>query len=104
MSNFRVGQKIVCVDDNKNKNPPPFGFRWTGKISISKGNVYTIKSIGVHPVIGSTCVELIEVMKRSDTDYGYNVCRFRPLISQSDDIAMFKALLAPTPELVPTSD
>ena len=91
MSNFRVGQKIVCVDDR-------------GVTNAVKGCVYTVLSIAPFTDInGKPGVQLVEIKPLTHPTY-YVAHRFRPLISQSDDIAMFKALLSPTPELVPTSD
>lgn len=92
MSNFRVGQKVVCVDDRANVSPPPIGYTWSGMINISKGEIYTIESIVTHPYTGCVCATFIEVPRRSMMDFGYSVKRFRPLITPKQDIALFHAL------------
>lgn len=74
---FRVGQKVVCVDDTYFEH------------QITKGAVYQIHSINVE--YGDVWLRLSEVNLKS----GYSRRRFRPLIERKTDISVFKAMLTP---------
>ena len=101
----KVGAKCVCTH--------------TGKGGYGDENfpipdkIYTIREV-LPPFRGNLHIRLFEVVNipRVYDAGGYDVfeepswsvTRFRPLVSQQDDIAMFKALIAPTPELVVMPD
>ena len=93
----KPGVKCVCIDDDTR------GFKYSAM--PKSGEIYTIRAVEYYqwPSIGGGLgVHLDEVTRSVPVPFG--ISRFRPLISQFDDIAMFKALLSPTPELVPTAD
>ena len=92
----RVGAKCVCVDAEPMPGlvfmaPPPV-----------KGQVYTITAtfMGIWGVPTATLAGLPN--ERNGHDLGWSLKRFRPLVtrSQEQDVAMFKSLLTPAPELV----
>jgi hypothetical protein len=90
MSNFHVGQQVVCVDD-----------QWDDDDQVERpvrGRVYTIRSI-----IGSLdCLQLVEISNRPKRyREGYAECaffsrRFRPLRKTS--IEVFERMLIKAPE------
>lgn len=90
----RVGVKVVCVDDTVVIH--------CGKpeMMLRRGDIYTITGTyvetGISHVNGVICdiatVSLLEA-PRMGRMRGYAVSRFRPLISQADDVAMFTALV-----------
>jgi hypothetical protein len=98
----RVGAKVVCVDA-----------RWfEGTSPLVNRSVYTVVSVGHSSGQGLdgrsgrfVCLELLEAANPTDSgdpdgDPGFDICRFRPLItrSQEDDLAIFRPLLVPTKE------
>lgn len=88
----RVGVKVVCVDDAWPENS------WYGyEVLPVKGQAYTIRDLVEYE--GTLCCLLVEV-QNSPQDYNqgmieaaFAVRRFRPLITQEDDVAMFRELL-----------
>jgi hypothetical protein len=88
---FRVGQKVVCVNDEPS--------RFTGfPTNVKKGGVYTITKTFLHPR-GVPCVLLkeIEVPRQH---LGYDASRFRPVGERKTDISIFTAMLNPSKEHV----
>ncbi|CDM57650.1 putative predicted protein [Rhizobium favelukesii] len=90
MSNFRVGQKVVCVVDEW-----PFG-----KSPLRKGSVYTITQITEPRVTLSfngfgrrPDLKLAETKNPDSKDGGFNPERFRPVDTRKADISIFKAML-----------
>ena len=91
----KLGAKVVCVDDRV--HPAPSWVVWsTEAIPLVKGERYTLGEISVHNGFLLACIN--EVPLRGDDDFGYKLSRFRPLITQSDDIALFTHLLETTSE------
>jgi hypothetical protein len=86
--NFRVGQKVVCVDDDPGDDDGTFP---------TAGAIYTVSWIGVHVCLWEgpeLCVRLAEIIrpKNSDGDVvPYRASRFRPAV----DIQQFRDLVAP---------
>ena len=79
---FRVGQKVVCVDDAP--------WETTGlPVPVRKKGIYTIQELSrIRSGLG---VKLEEVDRRT---YGYfRAARFRPVVTT--DISIFEAMLAP---------
>lgn len=76
---FRVGQKVVCVDDSP---------RFTQTCAVKVGRIYTITGIykeglGVQVAeIKPTCARL-----------GFFADRFRPVQERPTSIAVFRAIL-----------
>lgn len=102
---FRVGQKVVCVDDD------PHG---DNGIFPTKGKIYTIAWSGQwrHPAYGDTnpCVHLVEIKRPASKQIfcvvPYLASRFRPVAERKTDISIFKAMLKDTkaPALVRVPD
>ena len=104
---FRVGQKVVCVDDTP---CPQSSMPWKliGTLDgLTKGRIYTIRRIGcfagrhqvwldeiVRPLLGSICAKHGEA--------GYRPSRFRPIVSRPTSIEFAHEILrnvnAPTKE------
>lgn len=107
--NFRVGQKVVCVDDLTNFE--------CGKLAeLHRGRVYTVRKVGLQDVAGDLkpAVWLEEARRDSDwiifpghelqiVDFGFRASRFRPVVERKTDISIFKALLTPSKEKVETA-
>lgn len=87
MSNFRVGQKVVCVDA---------GVGVSGYVPpIKNGAVYTITKItsghsGRGPDVG---LQFAEVQTMPEFPQGYTHSRFRPVVERKTSIEVFKAML-----------
>jgi hypothetical protein len=69
---FRVGQRVVCVDAID---------------QLVRGEVYTVLRVG--DIFGADLV----AVDANNPSMAWYPWRFRPLISQADDIAMFTALV-----------
>lgn len=72
----KVGAKVVCITD-----------RWAEACDVQKGEVYTIAGMTTLPSYGL----FLRFKGLPVTDF-YNANGFRPLVTQSDDIAMFQRL------------
>lgn len=83
----RPGVKCVCVDDR------PAVKSGVTTSYLVKGNTYVISSVQSETLRHYRTLQVgtIISVKLSgiDTRTGYNLERFRPLITQSDDIALF---------------
>jgi hypothetical protein len=95
---FRIGQKVVCVDDADYMHRPG------GLITdyIRKGEIYIIREIcefdyrpdrqfgrGVR-LVG------IDRTEPNYPDYPFALVRFRPIVERETDISIFKKMLIPT--------
>lgn len=92
---FRVGQKVVCVDDkpfHENRGVP----------EIKSGVVYTIRWVGEAPYapdrIFGPVVRLQEVMRGPNghpewNDYPFSARRFRPIVERKTDISFAHEIL-----------
>ncbi len=78
---FRVGQKVVCVDD------APRGYK---SALVRKGGIYTIVGLPMAPD-GEPGVLLAEV--DADAPYGFWQYRFRPLTERKTDISFAHEIL-----------
>lgn len=90
---FRVGQKVVCVDDD----PKNHG-NWTAPTDLetlhglTRGHVYTVQKIGSYR--GAACVWIAEIQRPTpDTckqfgEAGFSSRRFRPVVEKSTDSGM----------------
>jgi hypothetical protein len=94
------GAKVVCVD----ASTVP-GEIWKNGDCPVKGATYTISDVWVDNS-GSLVLEFVEKQRSLKSEQafgyrvGYNVRRFRPLITQADDVAKFAHLLTTTKEKV----
>lgn len=82
MSNFHVGQKVVCVDAH-------------GADNVIENGIYTIAGL-VFSGLGVTLGEAFPNVG----DVGFKACRFRPVVTRKTDIFIFRAMLNTTPETV----
>lgn len=106
---FHVGQKVVCIDDDK--TPPAGHVVLTDMIFPVIGRIYTIREIRLGAVGNMPCVALdeipfqvVEVLVDNEVKVGdvvFNAEAFRPLVSRKTDISIFKAMLNPKHEAVP---
>lgn len=85
MTNFRVGQKVVCIDDSQRDiiagcllHP-----------SVIKGRIYTISGFCSAWTNGDDAVTLFEI-----PHYHAYADRFRALVEKKTDISIFKEILA----------
>lgn len=80
---FFVGQKVVCVDDNRViSSHPNLGslLPWP----LKKGDVYTVRWQGMHnhPILGESYCIRVEGITRCDilqADCPFRASRFRPV-------------------------
>jgi hypothetical protein len=79
---FRVGQRVVCI--KKGKWRCYFGFSDATRFP-EYGQIYTVAEID--PDDGGLCLAGMR-----DVDF-WHPSQFRPLISQADDVAMFRKLV-----------
>ncbi len=88
---FRVGQKVVCVNDKPS--------RFTGlPTNVREGGVYTVTKTFLHPR-GIPCVLLSEI-EVPIHHLGYDASRFRPVVERKTDISIFTAMLNPSKQTV----
>jgi hypothetical protein len=102
MSNFHIGQKVVCVNVTPSSHPLA-----ANKCHLlRKGDVYTIRDIDVRfaSLHGDITIRLEEIRrpiqqpcKIPDWEPGFASRRFRPVRTTSIDI--FTSMLAPTPRV-----
>lgn len=93
---FRVGQKVVCVDDSPAKNGVYSG-------PLIMGAIYTVKWAGKRPSDHMPVLILEEIRGAfhwSGCEYAYRQRRFRPVAERSTDISIFTAMLNPSKEHV----
>ena len=93
MSNFRIGQKVVCI---KNGSPNCLGFSVVGAYPVY-GAIYTVRGTYVGPEW--TQIYLAELPKADrhhpdGCEVGWKASNFRAIVSKtlSEDIALFKAI------------
>jgi hypothetical protein len=97
MTDWHIGQKVVCVDAD-DINP-----YWIVEGSLDLGAVYTIRS--VRPAIGEPgiAIYLKEVTARvcwdgSGIETAFFSWRFRPVVEPKADISVFQSILDRLPK------
>ncbi|WP_040677416.1 hypothetical protein [Rhizobium mesoamericanum] len=102
MSNFRVGQKVVCVDDAVDRSDVPEGARIVGEgmDGLRKGAVYTVRDIFFCPGWKEAVIRLCEIKRfpfnrvgKVEYESGFAPWRFRPVVDRKIDISIFTKLL-----------
>jgi len=83
---FRVGQKVVCINNGISLNDPSLDGR-----DLVIGAVYAI-----HRVLPNGGIYLAEVRSAGDGWNGYDPRRFRALIERKTDISVFTSMLNPS--------
>lgn len=94
---FRIGQKVVCVDDSGgNYSPWPISIDSTVD-GLTKNRVYHIRRVGKYR--GAKVVWLAEINRGRCSNHpragevGFARERFRPLIERKTDISIFTEIL-----------
>lgn len=94
MSNFRVGQKVVCV------SVPDFRPEQPNKPIL--GGIYTVRSVAVNHQ-GLPGIRLEEIRNPVGhftggfhDEPGFFAWRFRSVVDRKTDISVFKAMLKPS--------
>jgi hypothetical protein len=91
MCNFRIGQKVVCIDAN--------GKLYPDKPYPKQGGIYTVRAIFFDPI---AILLLAEIKNeplncccrcRQRHEPGYQASRFRPLVERKTDISIFVNIL-----------
>ena len=94
--NFRVGQKVVCVDDQD------FPFHHC-KVFPQRGIIYTVRGINPADYRGPAHLWLEEIhnpLTMSGEEYSFHIRRFRPLVTRKTSIEIFERMLTPDLEKV----
>ena len=94
MNNLRIGQKVVCIDDDWGPMPVDMAGhvqRWP-----KKDDVYTVRTIDVEKSTSKVFIRLHEIVNpESDKDREaefWAEC-FRPVVERETDIAIFEKML-----------
>lgn len=93
----RPGVKCVYIGPTRRPNP-----LWRGVAKPVAGQVYTVRDVLVSNK-GVTVIWLVEISNplvyvrdmARQVEWGFNAAGFRPLVTQSDDVAKFTHLLNP---------
>lgn len=99
--NFHVGQKVVCINDTYEMNE--WNDEDSGLDGLTRGEVYEIRWVGEvrHPYYGRYPGIRVSGIDRGEDiaidDLPYDAARFRPLVSQSTDLALFTHHLTDQP-------
>lgn len=94
MTDWFVGQKVVCIDADIS-----FADEFLIKRGrLTKGQVYTIRAIQTC-VLGSFGFRLQEItcsMRDPRWEYGFLASRFRPAVERKTNISLFHRMLTPS--------
>ncbi len=105
MTQFHVGQKVVCINDKLSDFRLP-GFKYEDNPSLhglTAGRLYTVRDVFVNPVTSQINVRLAEIIRPigcndrelANVEAGFHPDRFRPVVVRKTDISQFKAMLNP---------
>jgi hypothetical protein len=91
---FRVGQKVVCIN-NRNL---------VYAVAPVLGRIYTIriiqgKVLKPHRGVGIILDEIVNGLHSNGREYGYYSDRFRPVVERKTDISVFTEMLTRAPLL-----
>lgn len=90
MSNFHVGQKVVCVDDRWVEDEPQLPMA---------GVVYTIREIDAgDDGLYFRLHELVNPVRKyryAEMEASFEAAAFRPVAERKTDISIFRAMLEP---------
>lgn len=81
---FRVGQKVVCVDAQRQGGDPPYAV---------KGGIYEITGMDIYPRTGVLGLQFAE-LEMSGGQFLF-AWRFRPLTDRKTSIEIFTRMLKP---------
>ena len=91
-NNFRVGQKVVCVDDTPSLGYPCWPDEWPRP---SRGKIYTVAEVGLVNSVDPTlapCIHLKELRRPEP----FWASRFRPAVDKPASIEVFRKMLVPS--------
>ena len=108
---FRIGQKIICINDAigsfQNAKPRRFisSISWINNLDgLQAGRIYTVRDVLPDPDFDVELVRLCEIYRGSNfssgIEAGFAAARFRPLVERKTDISIFQAMLTPSPVTV----
>ena len=86
---FRVGQKVVCVNDE------PSNLGGSRREVPIKGHIYTVSAVGLTNILDPQqlpCI-LVEELERRPYEAHW-ASRFRPIIERKTDISIFREILS----------
>ena len=94
MTDFYIGQLVVCVDDDDHTELQPKGF--TGGLGgLKKGTIYTVRWHGFR--FKHYRIRVEEIIRRlspvDGEEYAYFGFRFKPLNEKKTDISIFTRML-----------
>lgn len=97
MTMFRVGQKVVCVDDAIHDEWKAPGFVYVGGLDgLKKGEIYTVRAVEFDSIEVAESLVLEEIVRPTlytlDRD-GFRASRFRPVVERKTDISIFTDIL-----------
>ena len=105
---FRIGQRVVCIDDAIPQGGTVYSkrlrctFRLLGDLSgLKRGAIYTVRGIGVDWADELPVLFLEEIVRppfhSEQAETGFDQRRFRPLAERKREtsIAVFERLLRP---------
>lgn len=103
--NFRVGQKVVCINSRVTPDYHAKGLDYRGDLDgLRDGEVYTIREVFYCCLHQRVLVCLREIKRdisnRTRHEFGFEPRRFRPVAERKTDISVFKAMLNPSKEQV----
>ena len=90
MPNFRIGQKVVCVDVTSPAIRPDARVPWP-----IVGDIYTVTNRTIDPWSGVPALQLSELPKLHEDGrpIWYQAKRFRPAVERKTDISVFQKIL-----------
>ena len=85
--NFKIGQKVVCIDDQIHEEWCVPGVSYTGSLlGLKRGEVYTITCIHVNETDNAICLLLKEIVPPKNVNYaGFRHVRFRALDEKKEE-------------------
>lgn len=108
MSSFRVGQKVVLVNDASiNGGSARFYWEAHGAIYPVLNTVYTVRKVANHSISGIELLLLAGIDNEAVSnalgyvlEQGFEAYRFRPVVTRKTDISIFKSMLKPSRQTV----
>lgn len=93
---FRVGQKVVCVDDADG----PVGWQNYSALPVV-GHIYTDRALtNYSDMAGVLLEEIVGKISPWGNEYSMRRSRFRPIVERKTDISALEALLLPNAKIL----
>ena len=107
MCNFRVGQKVVLVNDKASDPTARRYYEANGIVYPVCKVIYTVRKVAPHSISGMILLLLEEIDNREASsslgfalEPGFEAYRFRPVVNRPTDISVFKAMLNTSKQVV----